>query len=263
MNRVKLEIKEKIAVITIDNEKKINCITTKMLEELLENVELCNTNPDISCVIITGTGKKAFTSGGDLKSEMKYATSDHKNIDKYNRLGINLVKNIMNSPKVYIAAVNGYALGAALGVITACDIAIGSDNSVYGLPTTSLGGIPGWGCTQQVTRTVGKQWAMRMLFLNEKLDAQKAKECNLISEIIPVDLLVDRAFELAQRIMQCPQNTIKATKQCVNRGLENTLEDGLELEARLLYETNTHYNFGEGIQAFLEKRKPEFIINLP
>ena len=144
MGTIRCEQNHHTGIITIDNEKKINCITMDMLKIMNEKVEQCNHDPDIYCVIITGAGKQAFSSGGDLKAEKLYAVKEHENIDSYNRLGMKLVRNIMNSPKPYIAAVNGYALGAALAVITACDIAIGSDNSVYGLPTTSLGGIPGW-----------------------------------------------------------------------------------------------------------------------
>ena len=196
-----------------------------------------------------------------MKAEKLYAVKEHENIDSYNRLGMKLVRNIMNSPKPYIAAVNGYALGAALAVITACDIAIGSDNSVYGLPTTSLGGIPGWGCTQQVTRVLGRQCVMRMLLLNEKINADEAQKCGMISEIYAVNELMEKACELAEQIIRYPVNAVSAAKRCVNGGLELTLEEGLEFEAKLLYHNNTQYNFGEGISAFLEKREPEFHMN--
>lgn len=258
MGTIRCEKNNHIATIIIDNEKKINCITIDMLKIMKEMVEICNNDPEIYCVIITGAGKQAFSSGGDLKDERLYATEQHENIDYYNRLGIQLVCGIMNSPKPYIAAVNGYALGAALAVITACDIALGSDNSVYGLPTTSLGGIPGWGCTQQVTRVVGRQCVMRMLLLNEKINAEEAKKCGMISDIYPIDSLMEKTYELAEQIAKYPVNAISMTKRCVNGGLEMSLEDGLEFEAKLLYNNNTQYNFGEGISAFLEKRVPKF-----
>lgn len=258
MGKIRCEKNNHIGTITIDNEKKINCMTAEMLESLKEKVEMCSRDPDIYCVVITGAGSQAFSSGGDLKAEKLYATKQHENIDRYNRRGIEVVRTIMNSPKPYIAAVNGYALGAALAVIAACDIAVGSDNSVYGLPTTALGGIPGWGCTQQVTRAAGRQCVMRMLLLNEKIDAEEAKKCGLISGIYPVDQLMEKAYELAEQIARCPVNAVSAAKRCVNDGLEMTLEEGLEFEAKLLYHNNIQYNFGEGISAFLEKREPEF-----
>ena len=261
MGAIRCEKKNHIGTITIDNEKKINCITIDMLESLNEKVEMCNQDPDIYCVILTGAGKQAFSSGGDLKAEKLFATQQHEKIAYYNRQGILLVHKIMDSPKPYIAAVNGYALGAALAVITACDIAIGSENSVYGLPTTSLGGIPGWGCTQQVARVAGRQCVMRMLLLNEKIDAGQAKRCGMISEIYPADQLMEKAYELARQIAEYPVNAVLAAKRCVNGGLEMSLGDGLEFEAELLYNTNTQYNFGEGISAFLEKREPEFKMN--
>ncbi len=261
MSTIRCKNNNHIGTITIDNEKKINCMTIEMLEIMNEKVEICNNDPDIYCVIITGAGKQAFSSGGDLKAEKLYATKQHENIDSYNRQGMKLVRSIMNSPKPYIAAVNGYALGAALALITACDIAIGSENSVYGLPTTSLGGIPGWGCTQQVTRVVGRQCVMRMLLLNEKINAEEAKKYGIISDIYSIEKLMEKAYELAQQVIQYPVNAVSAVKHCVNGGLEMTLEDGLEFEARLLYHNNIQYNFGEGISAFLEKREPEFKMN--
>lgn len=261
MGTIRYEKNNHIGTIIIDNEKKINCMTKDMLESMKEQVIRCNNDPDVYCVIITGAGKQAFSSGGDLKAEKLYATEQYENIDYYNRQGVELVRNIMGSPKPYIAAVNGYALGAALAVIAACDIAIGSDNSVYGLPTTSLGGIPGWGCTQQVTRVIGRQCAMRMLLLNEKINAEEAKKYGIISDICSIEKLMEKAYELAEQIIQYPVNAISVAKRCVNGGLEMTLEDGLEFEAKLLYHNNIQYNFGEGISAFLEKRKPEFNMN--
>lgn len=261
MGTIRCEKKNHIGTITIDNEKKINCMTIDMLEIMNEKVEMCNNDSDIYCVIITGAGRQAFSSGGDLKAEKLFATQQHENIDYYNRQGIQLVRNIMDSPKPYIAAVNGYALGAALAVITACDIAIGSDNSVYGLPTTSLGGIPGWGCTQQVTRVVGRQCVMRMLLLNEKINAEAARRYGIISDIYAIDKLMEKTYELAKQIAEYPVNAISAAKRCVNGGLEMSLEDGLEFEAKLLYRNNIQYNFGEGISAFLEKREPKFNMN--
>lgn len=261
MGTIRWEKNNHIGTITIDNEKKINCMTTEMLEIMNEIVERCNEDPDIYCVIITGAGQRAFSSGGDLKAEKLFATKQHENIDYYNRQGVKLVQSIMESPKPYIAAVNGYALGAALALITACDIAIGSDNSVYGLPTTSLGGIPGWGCTQQVTRVVGRQCVMRMLLLNEKIDAEQARKYGIISDIYSIEKLMEKAYEMAKQIIRYPLNAVSAAKRCVNGGLEMSLEDGLEFEAKLLYHNNIQYNFGEGISAFLEKREPKFNMN--
>lgn len=258
MGHVKLESKDGIAVITLDDDKTMNAMTMENVCQLNDAVDRCSRSPEVRCVILTGAGKKAFTSGGDLKSEVRYATYEHENIERYNRIGGDLVKGIMGSPVPFIAAVNGYALGAALGLIAACDIAVASENAVFGLPTASLGGIPGWGCTQTVARKLGAQEALRMLLLNERIDAARAYRIGLVSEIVPIEELMPRVFELAGIIAASPPNAMGAVKQCVNRGLEGSLSNGFGIEAELLKETNTKYNFREGIAAFLEKRTPVF-----
>ena len=258
MGVIRRETDGHVCVITIDNSKAVNCMTMEMLEGLCEAARACEADPDIRCAILTGAGEKAFTSGGDLKSECRYAASEHENIARYNRLGIELVKQILDSRLPYIAAVNGYALGAALAMVAGCDIAVASPNAVFGLPTTSLGGIPGWGCTQLVTRTVGRQCELRMLLLNEKIDAEEARRVGLISEIVPQAELMDRAMALARQMAAYPANALAAAKRCVNLGLEGSLSAAFEVEHDLLVHTNTQYNFQEGITAFLAKRSPRF-----
>ena len=258
MNRVTCIVEDHIAILTLDNASHANCLTAEMMNGLCEYVRQLDIDPNVRCVILTSAGEKAFCSGGDLKEELYNATADHRQLHDFNRLGNDMIQRILHGRLPYIAAVKGYALGAAPAVLTACDIVIGSENSVYGMPTTSLGGLPGWGSTQLVPRMIGRQQTLRMMLLNEKITAEQALQCGLISEICPTEQIADRAWELASRIVSFPEAAIAAAHRSVNRTLDLPLSAGLELEDTLLAETNTGADFAEGMQAFLEKRKPQF-----
>ena len=258
MNRVICEIENKIAVITLDNASHANCLTAKMMGELCTLVKKLDTDPAVRCVILTAVGEKVFCSGGDLKEEYHNATIDHQQLHDFNRLGNDMIQRILHGRLPYIAAVKGYALGAAPAILAACDIVLGADNSVYGMPTTSLGGLPGWGSTQLVPRVMGRQPVLRMMLLNQKINAAEALRLGLISEICSADQILERAKELAATITAFSEPAVTAARRSVNRTLEQPLSTGLELEDLLLTETNTSVDFAEGMQAFLEKRKPSF-----
>ncbi|MCR4751205.1 MAG: enoyl-CoA hydratase/isomerase family protein [Eubacterium sp.] len=258
MNRVVCTIENHIAVVTLDNASHANCLTAKMMDELCRCVKELERDASVRCVILTSSGEKAFCSGGDLKEELHNATEDPQQLQDFNRLGCDMIQRILQGRLPYIAAVKGYALGAAPAILSSCDIVIGAENSVYGMPTTSLGGIPGWGSTQLVPRVMGRQAVLRMMLLNQKFTADEALRYGLISEICPADRILDRAKELASVILSFSGSAVAAARRSVNRTLDLPLASGLELEDQLLKEINTGADFAEGMRAFLEKRKPHF-----
>ena len=259
MGEIKLEVRDHICTITIDYPRAANAMTLEMTGQLCEAVRRCTADPDIRCAVVTGSGERSFTSGGDIKAEARYSAGEHENIALYNSLGEELIMGILRSPVPFLAAVNGYAIGAGMSLIAACDTAIASTNAVFGLPTISLGGFPGWGCTQLLTRVMGRQNELRMLLFNEKIDAQEALRIGFIQELLPPDRLMERAYELAGRIVGFSSGVVASAKRCVNRGLEAPLSSALALEDIYLNHTNVQPNFREGIAAFLEKRPPDFL----
>lgn len=244
-----------IAVLTINNPNKMNSMNKEFIDNLKEAVDICENDKDIRCVILTGFGTKAFTAGGDLKLEGRFTPQEAL---ENNEQGNVVVKSIMESRLPYIASVNGYALGAAIGLILACDISIAAENAIFGIPTTSLGGIPGWGCTQLTTRMIGAQNAKLLLLANEKFNAEEAYKLGLVSKVVKQEELINITLEYAYRIATYAPNAVASTKFAVNKGLESSLEEGFQIEAYMVKNCNSNYNFKEGIAAFLEKRSPNF-----
>ncbi len=258
MNRVICTIENRIAILTLDNASHANCLTAKMMNELCAFIKQLDADKSVRCVILTAAGERAFCSGGDLKEELYNATVDHQQLHDFNRQGIDMIQRILYGRLPYIAAVKGYALGVGPTMLAACDLVIGSDTSVYGMPTTSLGGIPGWGCTQLVPRVIGRQQTMRMLLQNKKFSAEEALACGLITEICPSDQVMEKALAAASPILATPEAAITAARRSVNRTLDLPLSAGLEYEDTFLQQTNTGADFEEGMRAFLEKRPPQF-----
>ena len=250
---------EHVALFTISRPRALNAMLMSFLKEAHELMEALEADQSVRCVVLTGDGPKSFSAGGDLKEEMANADSNHQGIIDYDRLGDELCLKIRRSRLPFIAAVNGYAFGAPLGLIAACDLSIASDNALFGLPTPALGGIPGWGCTQTVTRCIGAQEVKRMLLANERFDAQEALRCGLVSQVVPQADLLPKALDAARRIAGYAPSVMAIVKKTVNDGLEApTVEAALALEHANLGRCNLSPIFVEGIAAFLEKREPDF-----
>jgi enoyl-CoA hydratase len=247
-----------VALFVISRPKALNAMLFEFLTEAHQVMDSLESDESIRCVIMTGDGDKSFSAGGDLKEEMASSLHDHEKLLKYNELGSQLCLKIMRSRLPFIAAVNGYSFGAPLGLIAACDLSLASDNAVFALPTCSLGGIPGWGCTQTVARCIGAHNVKRMLLTNERFDAAEALRVGLVSQVVPLGELLSRAMEAARQIARYPPSAMAAAKRAVNLGLQGTIETGLAIEHEHLRQCNLSPVFAEGIAAFLEKRPPKF-----
>ena len=250
---------EHVAIFTISRPRALNAMLMSFLKEAHDLMDALEADESVRCVILTGDGEKSFSAGGDLKEEMANADSNHQGIIDYNRLGDELCLKIRRSRLPFIAAVNGYAFGAPLGLIAACDLSMASDNALFGLPTPSLGGIPGWGCTQTVARCIGAHNAKRMLLANERFDAREALRTGLVSQVMPPAELMPKALAAARQIAAYAPSVMAIVKKTVNDGLEAlTVEAALALEHANLSRCNLSPIFVEGIAAFLEKRSPDF-----
>lgn len=218
-------VSKHLAVFEISRPKALNAMAYDFLPEAHELLDDLENDLSIRAVVLTGAGDKAFSAGGDLREEMNSSISNHARLFRFNELGGQLCLKILRSRLPFVAAVNGYAFGAPLAMIGACDLSLASESAVFGLPTCSLGGIAGWGCTQIVARLVGAHNVKRMLLLNEWLDAAEAMRIGLVSRVVPVKDLKPEA---------------------------------LAIEHEYLRECNVMPVFAEGIAAQLEKRPPRF-----
>jgi len=255
MNFIKTHIQSNIATIIIDRENSLNALNSDVIMELNQSFISCMKDTKVGVIILTGHGDKAFIAGADIKSMSLMKSSDALN---FSRLGQELTCNIEESPKPVIAAVNGYALGGGCEVSLACHIRIASDNAKFSQPEVHLGLIPGWGGTQRLPRLVGKGKAIEIITSGEMISADEALRIGLVNHVVPPAELLNRSNQIARAIIKNGPKAIRASLECINKGMEMSLTDGLDLEVQLFSKLFNEEETTEGFAAFADKRKPKF-----
>lgn len=243
---------DKVLLLTLNKPKALNSLCSKLMNELILALKFADGNPTVSCIVITGS-IKAFAAGADI-NEMK--DRDLSSIVQENFL-VNW-EEISNIRKPIIAAVNGYAFGGGCELAMLCDIILAGENAKFGQPEIKLGTIPGGGGTQRLVRAIGKSRAMELILSGEPMSAQEAKELGLVSRVIPDDKLVEEAIKLGKKISEFSQPVVAFAKECVNAAYEMNLKSGIVYEKRVFLSTFGLYDRKEGMDAFANKRAPEF-----
>lgn len=243
-----------VAYITINREKSLNALNQNIIMRLDQIFDELERNDEIIVIVITGAGKKAFAAGADIL-EIKDAGKNRSEMIRRNQ---EVFSKIRNSSKIFIAAINGYALGGGCELAMACDIRIASENARFGLPETRLGLMPGYGGTQLLPRLVGMGRSKYMIFSGETITANQAYQFGLIEMVVKEEDLMNEAQKLANRISQNGPFALKACKRAINQGIDLKIDDGLRLELEEYDSVSKSEDAEEGILAFLEKRKPFF-----
>ena len=252
---IKFEYWEGIGKITINRPRYRNAFTPDTTREMCEAMVICRENPDISVVVFTGEGDKAFCSGGDqnVKSTAGYIGKD--GVPRLNVL--DLQKLIRSIPKPVIAMVNGYAIGGGHVLHVVCDISIASENAIFGQTGPKVGSFDAGFGSSYLARVVGQKKAREIFFLGRNYSAQEAFEMGMVNAVIPHDELEDTAYQWAQEVLAKSPTSIKMLKFAMN-----LTDDGMVGQqvfageaTRLAYMTD---EAKEGRNAFLEKRKPDF-----
>jgi enoyl-CoA hydratase len=246
-----VDSRDPVGVITI-NRPKVNALNAQVIEELNQALQAFDANPDIAAVVLTGSDR-VFAAGADI-AEMEQKDF----MDAYQSDFIRPWQRITEIRKPVIAAVAGHALGGGCELAMMCDIIIAADNAKFGQPEINLGTIPGAGGTQRLTRAIGKSKAMEMVLTGHMMDAESAERANLVARVVPVSNLLDEAIKLASAIAEKSQPIVAMAKDAVNIAYETTLDEGIRSERRLFYQTFATDDRKEGMQAFLEKRTPNF-----
>ena len=218
----------------------------------MDALEAFDKDDGVGAMVITGS-EKAFAAGADIKEMADKSITQMMDSDHVAVFG-----RIRTIQKPVIAAVSGWALGAGCEVALSCDMIVASETAKFGQPEITIGVIPGAGGTQRLTRAVGKAIAMEMILNNRTLSAQEAHQFGLVNRIVPVQTYLDEALKLAEEIASRAPLAIRAAKKMINQSYELTLSDGLAEEKQVFYNLFASEDQKEGMQAFIEKRKPDW-----
>lgn len=244
-----------IAIITINRPEALNALNRETLKELREAATELETDDAVKTLIITGAGEKSFVSGADIK--------DVKDLDALS--GLDLVTSgqqtfafLGNLSKPVIAAVNGYCFGGGLELALGCDFIIASEKARFGVPEAKIGVFAGWGGIQRLSKRVGTAWAKQMNMTGEPIDAQTALRINLTNQVVPADKLMEETKKIAKNIMACAPLAVRMIKTLVNEGADIPIDKALALDAKAAGVLFSTQDQKEGMNAFVEKRKPQF-----
>ncbi len=248
-----LDKQDGVGTITLNRPEALNALNGLLLSELGSALLALDSDDDIGAVIVTGS-EKAFAAGADIKEMSEQNFADVLKENKFAE--INEVFAKVRKP--VIAAVSGYALGGGCEIAMACDFIIAAENAKFGQPEIKLGVIPGIGGSQRLTRLVGKSKAMDMMLTGRMMDAEEAERAGLISRIVPTEDLQENVFEVASSIAELSAPSVSLAKEVTNRALETTLQEGLLFERRVFHPLFSTEDQKEGMNAFIEKRQPQF-----
>lgn len=249
-----LKSEDGIGRIQFNRPQKLNAVNPEVLTQLEQAVIACESDDDIQVLVLTGN-EKAFVAGADIKN---MATGDITNAYRLTDLTRRVQDRLADFPRPTIASISGYALGAGCELALCCDFRIASDTAVMGLPEITLGIIPGGGGTQRLPRLINLGKAARMILLGETVSANEALTIGLVDQVTTPESLEDEVTRLAKKLKRLSAVALRAAKTAMRKGLNMSLSDGLQLEQDLFCMLFGTEDQTEGMNAFLEKRKPRF-----
>jgi enoyl-CoA hydratase len=239
-------------LIKFNRPQQLNALNGAIMEELVSACEMFDGDSNVGAIVITGD-ERAFAAGADIKEMAGASAVDmllNDRISKWDRL--------RKVKKPIIAAVSGFCLGGGCELAMTCDMIVASESARFGQPEINIGVIPGAGGTQRLTRAVGKPIAMEMVLNGRFLAADEAYGFGLVNRVVPVEQCLGEALKLANEISARAPLAVRLGKEAVNQAFESFLSDGLADERRAFYFLFSTSDQKEGMQAFIEKRKPEW-----
>ncbi|MER2089852.1 MAG: enoyl-CoA hydratase [Sporosarcina sp.] len=251
---IDVKFENKVCVVTLNRPEKRNALGQEMREELRSFFTSIKDNDEIKVILLTGEGK-AFSAGGDL-SALK--TVDAVSGRRRLQAGHDMIHSILDLEKPVIAAVNGVAAGAGVSLALACDVIIAGHSTSFIQSFIKVGLIPDLGSIYFLPRLIGRHRAMELMLTGGKISADQAQQMGVINRIVPDDSLLDEAYSLAATLAEGPAIAMGLTKRVTNKSILTDINETLELEGfaqGMCFETE---DFKEGVNAFFEKRKPQF-----
>jgi len=247
-----VEPRGRVGLITLNRPQAMNALNNQLMREVMDALGIFDKDDAIGAMVITGN-EKAFAAGADIKEMAGKTIQQMMDADHVAVFG-----RIRTIRKPVIAAVSGWVLGGGCELSLSCDMIIASDSAQFGQPEINIGVIPGAGGTQRLVRAVGKAIAMEMILNDRRLTAQEALQYGLVNRVVPVRDYLNEAFKLAEEIASRAPLAVRAAKKMVNQSYERFLADGLAEERQVFYNLFGTDDQREGMQAFVEKRKPNW-----
>lgn len=242
----------KVGQVQLNRPDVLNALNIELMNELVSTLEGFDKDPEVGCIIITGSAK-AFAAGADIK-EMATQSA----IDMHIRDQFSVWDKIRKIKKPIIAATSGFVLGGGCELTMACDMIVAADSTKFGQPEIKLGIIPGAGGTQRLTRAIGKARAMEMILTGRMYTAREMFEAGLVTRLADDEVFLEEAQALAKEIASMPQMALQMAKDSILKSFDTTVEGGLEYERKAFYLLFASDDMKEGMNAFVEKRKPEW-----
>ncbi len=241
-----------IALVRLNRPKELNALNLQLMLELKSALQTLDEDENVRCIIITGN-QQAFAAGADIKQMESKTAIDLLKIDQFETWD-----QIRKTKKPVIAAVSGFALGGGCELAMTCDMIVASESAKFGQPEIKIGIMPGAGGTQRLTRAVGKALAMEMVLTGKFISAEEALKSGLINRVVPEEVYLDEAVKLASEVCAMSPVATRLAKESVNKAFETNLQEGLFFERKNFYMCFASEDQKEGMNAFVEKRKPNF-----
>ncbi|TSE10446.1 enoyl-CoA hydratase-related protein [Aquimarina algiphila] len=256
MSSIQLQIENGVARVTLNRPETFNSFNRKMALLLQKTLDECNTNEEVRAIVLTGNGK-AFCAGQDLNE----VTSPELNPgfrkileEHYNPI----VEKIRTIEKPIVAAVNGVAAGAGANIALACDIVVASETASFIQAFSKIGLIPDSAGTFFLPRLIGFQKASALMMLGDKVSANQAEELGMLYKVFSIETFEEEVTKLVSKLAKMPTKALGLTKRLLNQSMVNTLKEQLAMESDLQIEAAESEDYTEGVNSFIEKRKPIF-----
>jgi enoyl-CoA hydratase/carnithine racemase len=249
---VTVERFEAVAVVRMNRPERRNALSPAVMEQLATTIGELDADEQVRCIVIAGT-EEVFAAGADIK-----AMAERTFQEVLEASTMPFWQRVADCRTPLIAAVSGFALGGGCELALLCDMIVASDTAEFGQPEITLGIIPGGGGTQRLARIIGKQRTMELVLTGRRIDAKEALRLGFVNRVVPKRNFMTEAFDLAEVISRRPPLAVKLAKQAVRAADEMSLTAGLAHERRLYELAMATEDRVEGMQAFLEKRRPNF-----
>ena len=249
-----------ITLLTLNRTEKLNALDCALIDRLQRRLDVVEKDDDIRAVILTGAGDRAFSAGADIyefSASVRHGVDDA--VREFVRRGQALTSRLEAFPKPVIVAVNGLAYGGGCEITEAAHLAVASDTATFAKPEIRIGIPPTFGGTQRLPRLAGRKRALRYLLTGDAFDADTAYALGLVNAVVPHDKLMSTAFELAGRILRHSPLTVSRIITAVTRGLNTTIQEGLEIEKEQFARMATTHDVHEGLDAWMQRRPPAYL----